>query len=651
MESTENSTETAQAERPDREEPETTADMPAQSFMKSAGGITVSAEAPEGAFPQGTIMDITPVNGNGYKEMIAGTVRGEVLEVQAVDIKFYTPELREIEPTVMIRVTITPGESLYTEEKTSVVHIDGTGAVTPVEKAENTMPDSKEVIFDAEHFSIYAVVYSTSDGDDPDENMDPLLSEESEPHADPLTEESVPQADPLPETEAEQTEEKEAERTSAGRTVAKASGVNAKPAGTAEQGRSLKIQKIWYRDSSHDSSRVRVDLRRTTEKLYTVTVNLLLGTGGSLYYTLSGIAAEGASVKISWRDNDRDWAYNDGMPRTITVNNASEETQLAGHDSNYYVSASGKTCSLTIGTVMKDLTISLYAGTNLTGIPSYSILDGPDDDKNPLQSLTLSSSNGWAAANWTVMGIYDDPDSHILKERDSEGRDYHYYIHETGIDNYSGKYAASYERSENAEEIVLKVTNTGTEAPPAAAAVHLLKVDRTRSSSDSSRYLEGAVFKLRQLDETLQGVHYRSQEAVISDATDGNGTTSFADLPDGFYEISESRSPDGYVLATEATFYLEVKNAAVRMIAPDDAELPPSWQSAGDTEWVAFSSNSPNDATVTLGNMPGTVLPMTGGEGKEAFTVIGGLLTATAAALIIDQNRKKKTVTDAGSAQ
>ena len=134
--------------------------MPAQSFEKTAGGIRVSVEAPEGAFPENTRMSVRPVNGSGLVDTVSDAVNGEILEVQAVDITFYDADDNEIEPATAIRVSIVPANSQYSEEKANVVHIDSEGAATAVEQAEGTTKDNSEVIFDVDSFSIYAIVYT-----------------------------------------------------------------------------------------------------------------------------------------------------------------------------------------------------------------------------------------------------------------------------------------------------------------------------------------------------------------------------------------------------------------------------------------------------------------------------------------------------------
>ena len=134
--------------------------MPAQSFEQFAGGIRVNVEAPEGAFPEGPTMSVNPVNGSSLKDTVSDAVTGEILEVQAVDISFTDRDGNEIEPATAIRVSITPADSQYSGEQARVVHISDDGEATAVEKEESTEGETSEVVFDADAFSIYAIVYT-----------------------------------------------------------------------------------------------------------------------------------------------------------------------------------------------------------------------------------------------------------------------------------------------------------------------------------------------------------------------------------------------------------------------------------------------------------------------------------------------------------
>ena len=133
--------------------------MPPQEFQHSAGGIAVSVSAPEGAFPEGSWMYVTPVNGNLIRDLVSQAVCGKVLEVQAVDIKFYDTESRVIDPQIPIRVTITPAASQYEDQGACVVHIDDTGKAGLNLLAETSEIQKRELVFDTDCFSIYAVVY------------------------------------------------------------------------------------------------------------------------------------------------------------------------------------------------------------------------------------------------------------------------------------------------------------------------------------------------------------------------------------------------------------------------------------------------------------------------------------------------------------
>ena len=135
--------------------------MPAQSWERTAGGIKVSVEAPEGAFPENTRIAVTPVNGSSLMDTVSDAVNGEVLEVQAVDITFFDAEGHEIEPVIPIRVVMTPAATEHAEEKTNVVHVDITQQTAElIEQAAGTEFDNSEVVFDAEAFTIYAIVYT-----------------------------------------------------------------------------------------------------------------------------------------------------------------------------------------------------------------------------------------------------------------------------------------------------------------------------------------------------------------------------------------------------------------------------------------------------------------------------------------------------------
>ena len=137
-------------------EPETI--YPAQGFEAHIEeGMIVSVTAPDGAFPEGTTMEVAPVYDEATLTSIACTVEEEgttVKHVSAVDITFRDAEGQEIEPLVPISVVMSV-EELKQSNDAVVVHMDNDGNTEVVDQTES---GETEVAFDAEAFSVYAVV-------------------------------------------------------------------------------------------------------------------------------------------------------------------------------------------------------------------------------------------------------------------------------------------------------------------------------------------------------------------------------------------------------------------------------------------------------------------------------------------------------------
>ncbi|PWJ47224.1 DUF7507 domain-containing protein, partial [Faecalicatena contorta] len=131
------------------------------------GGVTVNVNAPEGAFPNGTTLDIKPVNSSKIDNAISDAV-GEGKEVNgtaAFDITFYDKSGNEIQPAeghqVAVDFTVSASSSLISGEdsKLQVFHMeDERSAADPVSTtvAGNDSSDTT-VSVNADSFSIYVV--------------------------------------------------------------------------------------------------------------------------------------------------------------------------------------------------------------------------------------------------------------------------------------------------------------------------------------------------------------------------------------------------------------------------------------------------------------------------------------------------------------
>ena len=135
---------------------------PAQKFTGVSGSIRVSVEAPEGAFPAGTVMTVKAISSEDVLDAVSGAVEGRIVGLQAVDIIFVGPDGLEIEPLVPVRVTM--GSADIAEADASlVVHVDREGEAVVMEQAapEGTEGEpADEIIFEAGGFSVYVLVYT-----------------------------------------------------------------------------------------------------------------------------------------------------------------------------------------------------------------------------------------------------------------------------------------------------------------------------------------------------------------------------------------------------------------------------------------------------------------------------------------------------------
>ena len=172
---------------------------PAQHFEDSTGSMKVTVDAPAGAFPEGTTMRVQDVEDEQTLSDIENTVSEdfvEVTRVHAVDISFWYED-NEIEPGVPIAVVMSVPE-VEAQEEAVVVHVDNDGGTEVVDSqgeaqqgatdvvmempgneqaaeageqasdaqaseageqpSDGEMPATENVGFEADSFSVYAVV-------------------------------------------------------------------------------------------------------------------------------------------------------------------------------------------------------------------------------------------------------------------------------------------------------------------------------------------------------------------------------------------------------------------------------------------------------------------------------------------------------------
>ena len=156
-----------QTRGPDGQETDENSDeiqYPAQSFIRTISDVTVRIQAPEGALPEGTEVQITPVKAGTVQKTIQDTTGVEVKVIKAMDITFVDKDGIETEPEEKILVNF---EYLKfgSIESPEVYHIDDDGQAEKLpEKNVGVFDD--QVSINVQDFSIYAVVEQGIEHDD-----------------------------------------------------------------------------------------------------------------------------------------------------------------------------------------------------------------------------------------------------------------------------------------------------------------------------------------------------------------------------------------------------------------------------------------------------------------------------------------------------
>ncbi len=146
------------------------ASHPAQSFeqeVKDAFGntkLTVTVKAPDGALPPNSAMKVVPVTDNevldaAKQEAAAQTpMTADAARTLAVDIAFYDEEGNEVEPLCDVDVTMA-SHVIAVQDDVAVVHVDDQSNAEVVATQE-VSADDEQVVFAANKFSVYAIVYT-----------------------------------------------------------------------------------------------------------------------------------------------------------------------------------------------------------------------------------------------------------------------------------------------------------------------------------------------------------------------------------------------------------------------------------------------------------------------------------------------------------
>lgn len=189
-----------------------------------------------------------------------------------------------------------------------------------------------------------------------------------------------------------------------------------------------------------------------------------------------------------------------------------------------------------------------------------------------------------------------------------------------------------------------EITNSYTQI---VVALDIVKVEKDKPAAK----LSGAEFTLRKLTAVAekgypvptQGGTFDGAEVTDSPVTTEDGEASFGGLIQGYYELTETKAPAGYVLTDDAPVYFKVDNGVISWIEWSAEENKWIDKTAGDmVSFEAASEAAETNAAFTVENEPGAALPSTGGIGTTIFYTLGSMLAVACVIALIARKRLRR---------
>ena len=173
---------------------------------------------------------------------------------------------------------------------------------------------------------------------------------------------------------------------------------------------------------------------------------------------------------------------------------------------------------------------------------------------------------------------------------------------------------ASYDNTFKTEFSIIKLDSEGMETP-----------------------LEGASFTVQRINEKVTALSVQGDP--INGTTTGkdqietgtDGKVQFTGLTDGYYIVSETKTPDGYIQTGDGNFYIRIQTGIVQMVEREGT----GWKVRENEEKLVFTPAADSEPAIAkVGNDKGAALPYTGGPGTGFFTILGSILILGAGALL-----------------
>ena len=214
-----------------------------------------------------------------------------------------------------------------------------------------------------------------------------------------------------------------------------------------------------------------------------------------------------------------------------------------------------------------------------------------------------------------------------------------YYVVEDEMDGVNITYKKGEgEASTSAEDAKVSeddsaspITIINTDIP---ATFNLIKVEKGKHN----KVIPDAEFTLRKVKAAAPFDYAEDESKAITKTTNADGKITFENLTEGYYEVKETKIPDGYVNAGQPAFYIRVQAGKVSLVEKDGSSFKES-TSVDDGKFTFTAAAGQTPAQVTVENEPGAALPNTGGPGTRIFTILGSILILGAGVLLWRRRR------------
>ena len=228
-----------------------------------------------------------------------------------------------------------------------------------------------------------------------------------------------------------------------------------------------------------------------------------------------------------------------------------------------------------------------------------------------------------------------------LPKYDPQGNEYTYSVSEASFTVGSGADAVTYTAVKAADgtytvtaskagATVYTVTQTGNDIMNGLveAEIEIVKVEK--GHKDSSHTLSGAKFRLTRVNEDNDN-NYSGEGAYQSDVQTVDpetGKTIFTGLRPGRYKLEETEAPAGYILV-ESPWYFIIDGTGLAVLQPGHSYDQASAVIGGDNSfWIE--------------NIPGAMLPNSGGHGTNWIYLLGITLIGLAGEGYVMKSRRRK---------